>query len=143
MNRGLRAVLLLLGVGALAVMVLGLTGWWWWTQHGPEFESNIKTGVEDGIAFGKHTDQNGCVTEGFGRNRKHPEVEASMLNVFFMTGCLSAAHASEGFCKDVPSPWNNFAAQRWAEQRCAAEGLEAPSCAGMLNTVVTYCQEAE
>jgi hypothetical protein len=140
MSRGMRAVLALLGVSALAVIVMGLTGWWWWTQHGQEFQSNVKTGMEEGRKFGKHTDENGCLAEGFDRNREHPEAEVGMLNAFFMAGCLSDADPSEGFCKEVPSQWNNFAVARWSEKRCTAEGLATPSCAGMLNTVVTHCQ---
>ncbi len=143
MNRGMRAVLLLLGFGVLAVIVFGLAGWWWWTQHGPDFSADVKTGMDEGMTFGKGTDQNGCLAEGFDRNREHPELDTSMLNMFFLTSCLSAAGASEGFCDDVPSQWNGFVVTRWAEKRCSAEGLETPSCAGMLNAVVTHCQRRD
>ena len=77
LNHGLRAVFFILGFGALAFVVFGLTGWWWWSQHGAEFQSNVSNGIEQGIAFGKRTDQDGCLKEGFDRNRRNPDADAN------------------------------------------------------------------
>ncbi len=140
MNRGMRAVLIILGFGALAFVVLGLTGWWWWSQHGAEFQANTMKGIDQGIAFGKLTDQDGCLKEGFDRNHKNPDAVAAQFNLMFLSGCLSTAKPSPEFCQDVPSQWNTFAASRWTTQRCVAEGLNESTCPGMLNALIGHCQ---
>ncbi len=140
MNRGMRAVLVVLGFGALSFVVFGLTGWWWWSQHGKGFASNAQNGINQGVDFGKRTHQDGCLKEGFDRNRRNPDADTGQFNFMFLSGCLIMAKPSPKFCQDVPSQWNTFAASRWTTQRCAAEGLNESTCPGMLNAVIGHCQ---
>ncbi len=141
----MRALLLLLGFGALALLVGAMTIWWWWAQYGSQFQDDLKTGIAAGIEFGKDADQNACLSEAFERNRRrvaaHTEGEAGLEDNFFLSGCLMGASPSKGFCEDVPSQWNAIATTRWTEQRCAAEGLDNSNCAGMLTAVVQTCQQ--
>ncbi len=145
MTRGMRAFLLLLGFGALALLVGVVTVWWWWAQYGTRFQDDVKNGMAAGMEFGKDADQDACLSEAFERNRRrvaaHTEAEAGLEDNFFLSGCLSGASPSKGFCDDVPSQWNAIAATRWTEQRCAAEGLDNANCAGVLTAVVQICQQ--
>jgi hypothetical protein len=144
-NRGLRAFLLLFAFLGLAIVVVGATGWWWWTRHGTGFQADLKEGMAAGMEFGKDADQDACVAESIERSRRSSqdgsEAEHGLRNNFFLAGCLVAAKPSEGFCEEVPTQWNAFAAARWTEQRCAAEGVDSDYCAGMLQAVVNLCQE--
>jgi hypothetical protein len=138
----MRAILLLLGFGALGVIGLGLAGWWWWSQHGTEFQSNITDGVKQGTEFGKGSDSEGCLQEGFERIRRDPQTEIGLSNHMFLVGCLMITKPSPDFCKGVPPSWNQFAVSRWAKQRCESEALSDTGCVGMLSAVADHCSSA-
>ena len=141
-TRGARAILLVVGFTAMAFLLMAALGWWWWSNHRTEFDANFNNGRVQGEAFGKQTDQDGCLRETFDHIRKDSSIIAGIGHNMFLTYCLDEAKASARFCDDVPSPWSAFATAKWSAQRCRAESLENGVCSNVLTAVITECEVA-
>jgi len=141
-NRGARAVLLLLGFVALMVLVMAGIGAWWWSHNGREWKAGFDGGIKEGMAFGKGTDQDGCLAAAFERHRTQPpEAQIGVRNASFLNGCLSVAKPVPNFCDGVPMGWNALAAQRWSERRCADKGIAGNFCPTTLGAVIQVCDQ--
>jgi hypothetical protein len=139
MNRGMRAVLLLLGLGAITVLMFFALGWWL-VSHRPSVSDDRYDAVtKEGKAFGAQTDDRGCLTEAFHRNRAQPDFESTLSNEEFLRQCLRSARATENFCSIVPASALQKHLSQWREDRCAEANVNTTTCPMLLVNVITHC----
>lgn len=81
---------------------------------------------QQGVEFGRQTDQRGCQTEALTRLRtairggdliKRREVQ------LFAYGCFQTCRAATDFCLNAPKEDKFFTAQEWSQEQCQREGF--------------------
>jgi hypothetical protein len=80
----------------------------------------------EGVEFGKRTDQRGCQTEALRRLRaairsgnliKQNEVQ------LFANGCFQTCRATTDFCVNAPKQDSFFGVRAWSQEQCRIEGF--------------------
>lgn len=95
----------------------------------------------EGTEFGKTTDEQGCLDEGFSRARKLAKkgnILDEVGNPEFVSGCLRSSKSTNGFCNDVPEGLGGLMA-KWQEQRCATVDAPLKPCREIFKEVWIYC----
>ncbi len=93
--------------------------------------------VVDGPEFGKTTDQNGCMQQGFARLKgiAKPSIAQVTANHAFMSGCFGTASKTSDFCKDVPSiPYFD-----WIDTECQKLGKNDEACRSSMDEKHGFC----
>ncbi|HEY0461394.1 MAG TPA: hypothetical protein VGC97_19825 [Pyrinomonadaceae bacterium] len=124
---GLTAILAVVGVVSL------------WEYAGaklrsPEIRKINDKGIADGIAFGKNTDQNGCLEKGFTLEEKNNSFDLS--NDYFLEKCLIASRPTPNFCTGVPF----VSGGRWEENECQKIGRDTAQCLAAMSAKRNYCR---
>lgn len=117
---------------ALGLVVLGV-----YVASDQEGAKQYREALAEGPKFGKTTDQEGCVREGFARLAGVPQPSVSQLsaNDRFVRECFGASRPSPGFCDGVPL----FPYGEWVTQKCAEAGKADAVCRGVMDAKHTYC----
>jgi hypothetical protein len=97
----------------------------------------------EGMQFGKHTDQHGCRDEALRRFRnavrsydliKRREVQ------FFIDGCFQTCRPTPDFCQAAPTEDGFFAVRQWSQAQCQKEGLGSDdACLDLFKEVSDVC----
>lgn len=93
--------------------------------------------VKQGPEFGKTTDQNGCMTEGFAQLKGIADPTMSQLsaNQMFVKGCFETARQTPDFCRAVPSvPYLD-----WVETECKRISVPGVACRNVMNAKHKFC----
>ena len=106
--------------------------------------SSIPEKVEnEGVEFGKATDQRGCQDESLRRLRaairNHDLVKRRAVQLFAY-GCFQTSRASADFCANAPHEDAFFANRKWSQSQCEKEGLgDDDGCRGVFMQVSEAC----
>ena len=98
---------------------------------------------QDGVEFGKSTDQQGCQDEAFKRLRgalkRHELVKRREVQVFIY-GCFQSCRPTPGYCANAPKQDEFFANLEWSESQCEKEGFgDDDACSTVFQEVVDVC----
>src|SRR3712207_1104897 len=112
-------VVLIVGGLLLVVVVLAVVGFVYVAQkYGPGLVAAGKQSVEEGRAYGRATDEQGCVDESVARH-KRAEGFAGIINTsIFMNSCLEVSRPTPNFCDAVPRRIDFMKAARWQLDEC-------------------------
>ncbi|MFZ5446606.1 MAG: hypothetical protein ACOZQL_41850 [Myxococcota bacterium] len=140
MPKWLKVVLIILAA-ALGLCCLGSgAAYAWLYRHKDELKDAAKTASQEGRAFGKLHDAEGCVDDGLRRLRAQRGLVEQATNRMFLQACLEVAAKPEGFCRDVPARTDVVAIATWSVQRCAAKGAAGDQdCARLMQVVQRAC----
>lgn len=123
----------------LLVVVLAAGVYWISRQSGPLLAKS-KEAMDEGRRFGASTDNNGCVAETVASYKKEPGFTKAITTQLFLSGCLPASRATEGFCDDVPAQTEIRKSVNWQLDQCARAGLTGDSyCGQLFSPVQKFC----
>lgn len=110
-------------------------------KYGPGLVEAGKQAVSEGQAYGRTTDEQGCVDEAVARH-KRAEGFTDMLNSsLFIRSCLDASSPTPNFCDAVPQRLEFMKAARWQLDECKRYGLSPESqCGQLFQQVQQYCE---
>ena len=130
---GLLLVLLLASVGVIVYVA---------QKYGPQLVEAGKHSLDEGQAYGRKTDEQGCVDESVARH-KRAEGFTDILNTnLFMRSCLEASRPTPNFCDAVPQRIEFMKAARWQLDECKRYGLSPESqCGQLFQQVQQYCEQ--
>ena len=136
-------VLLVVG-GLLVVLVVGavVVGYVVVSKYGPGLMEAGKQTFEEGVEYGRRTDNEGCLNEAAAR-QSHVEGFAGMVrNGVFMQACLENSRPTPGFCDDVPRQLEVLKGVTWQQQQCKRFGLKPEQqCGQLFQGVQRFCEE--
>jgi hypothetical protein len=125
----------------LLVALIAIGGLIYFLSMGPSEDYVEK--MNEGRAFGRSTDQNGCMKEGLSRAKKILvlDTDNSILNDKFVVGCLDTSRASPGFCDNVPGlVLSTF--ENWERKQCKKSGMDPvdTDCKSVFSHQVSFCE---
>lgn len=122
-SRGTKRILIALGVlGVVSIVAIAALGAViYFALDKKQYDAKM----DEGIAFGKTTDQRGCMQEGLARAKKMSGYDINQLtaNQAFVEQCLKLSRPAAGFCDDVPPIWN-LSDSKWEQKQCEKVGLD-------------------
>jgi hypothetical protein len=142
MSKALKWTLLILGVLVLLCLA-GVGGFAWWLNANKEtLKADGDKAKQEGEAFGRATDANGCVTEGLRRLSARSGIMAKALNNLFLEHCLDVAERPSQFCDGVPPNGQIIQSAAWAVQACQERGQGGnQDCGNMMQVVQKACSK--
>ena len=124
--------------GLMAIMaIIGIVSLWEYAGakfRSPEIRRINDKGIADGIAFGKITDQNGCLEKGFTLEEKNNAFDLS--NNYFLEKCFITSRPTPNFCAGVPF----FSGGKWEENECKKIGRDNDACQAAMTAKRIYCR---
>ncbi|HEX7315222.1 MAG TPA: hypothetical protein VF297_14945 [Pyrinomonadaceae bacterium] len=131
---GLLLVLLVVGA-AVAIFFLA-------RSYGPGLVEAGKQTYEEGAAYGRRTDQEGCLNEAVARQARADGFTDLIKNNVFMRACLEASRATPGFCDAVPGRMEFMKSISWQQQQCQRYGLsQEQQCGQLFQQVQQFCEQ--
>jgi len=126
----------------LAASVIGF-GLYWWSHHSHElFEAGRKQ-IEQGEAFGKQTDEQGCLDEAITRYKANRGFSGSISTGLFLRSCLEASRPTPGFCDQVPKQSDILKSARWQIEQAKKAGIDDQYGRQLFTQVQQYCGSKE
>jgi hypothetical protein len=81
---------------------------------------------QEGVAFGKSTDQQGCQDEAFRHLRaaikKNDLLKGHEVSIF-INGCFQSCKPTVGYCTNAPKEDAFFSTLEWSKSQCVKEGF--------------------
>jgi hypothetical protein len=105
--------------------------------------ANGQNAKEAGSATGLRETEQGCLDQGFEREKSGPQEYARLMH--FLEGCLGSAQPSPGFCDDVPPYRATMGAEEekrsraYQEAVCSKEGFTDWQCRASVRVVQLHC----
>lgn len=131
---GVLLVLLVLGAG-VAIFFLART-------YGPGLVEAGKQTYEEGVEYGRRTDQEGCLNEAVARHARAEGLTDMVKNTVFMRSCLEASRPTPGFCDGVPGRLEFMKSIGWQQQQCRRYGLtQEQQCGQLFQQVQQFCEQ--
>lgn len=122
--------------------VVGL-GLYWWSHHKQElFEASEKQ-IEAGEAFGKQTDEQGCLDEAIKRYKENRGFVGSISTGLFLRSCLEASRPTPGFCDQVPKRSEILRSARWQIEQAKKAGIDDMYGKQLFGQLQEYCASKE
>lgn len=143
MHTALKVILI---IGVVIVLLVGAcvgVGVYWWRHHSREFIAAGRQAMDEGRAFGRQTDNDGCMAEAVARARHEQGFGAALNHNLFLRACLEASRPVPGFCSAVPARTEFMKSVRWQQQKCHDAGLAGDAYCGQLFTQVQQFCEAQ
>jgi hypothetical protein len=134
----------LIVAGILFVMFVGLVlaGVYAVRTYGPGLVETGQQGVEQGEAFGRGTDEKGCVAESLARHESAKGFGEMIKANVFLRSCLEASRPTAGFCDDVPGRLEFIKSAQWQSDQCKGHGFEnSTPCKQVFQQVQKFCEQ--
>jgi hypothetical protein len=131
------ALVMITLVGIVAVVFAIASRFTTGKQSSPRMEAKI----QDGVEFGKTTNQQGCIDEGLKRGARQGilDFDDQADNDNFVLGCLESSAPNPGFCDGVPSGVKNIFVD-WTEKKCEKINMPRPICTGVFDQQIRFCE---
>jgi hypothetical protein len=122
----LAAKIILTIVGCLVLFAAGVVGLgaYLWSRHGHELLEAGGKQYDLGVAFGRQTDEAGCLNEAVTRYKANAGVAGSVSIGIFVRACWNVSRPTAGFCDQVPKPLDVFRAVRWQTEQTKKAGVD-------------------
>jgi hypothetical protein len=124
------------------LLIVGVVGFgaYWLSRHKDQLVKSAENARSDGAAFGRATDNQGCLAEALRRHKEHHGFSDAILNNLFIDGCFEASRPTGGFCDGVPRLSELTESVRWRLKRCTEAGLSDSYCGNLFGEVQKYCE---
>ncbi|MFL6332115.1 MAG: hypothetical protein ACJ754_02120 [Pyrinomonadaceae bacterium] len=134
----------LLIVGVLLVVLLvgaGVAAYFLARTYGPGLVEAGKQTMNEGVEYGRRTDNEGCLNEAVARQARTEGFTDMIKNNVFMRACLEASRPTPGFCDTVPRQTEFMKAIAWQQQECRRYGLPPEKqCSQLFQQVQQFCE---
>jgi hypothetical protein len=135
--KALIAVAIIAVVFVVGVVLVGVV---WWSHNKDKFLGSVKEAMTEGRAFGRTTDNQGCVDESLARYKKDPGFGRVISTNLFDTACLETSRPTPGFCNDVPKETEFIKSGQWRVDQCRRVDLSSDSyCKQLFQPVQQFC----
>lgn len=134
---------LLIVAGVIVLLVLGTigAGVYWWAKNKDALFGKAKEAMTEGRAFGRSTDNQGCVDEAISRYKKEPGFGSAIATNLFHKACLEASRPTPGFCNDVPKMMEFMKSTEWHMAQCRRVDLSKDNyCQQLFQPVQEFCE---
>ena len=95
----------------------------------------------EGRAFGRTTDQRGCIAEGLNRAKDFRAIDVGSMVVdqAFVEKCLYSSQKVDGFCQDVPARFGGE--DNWMKEECRKVKMSplGTGCMAPFKAQIQYC----
>lgn len=103
-----------------------------WSRYSGDLAEASRKNIEQGMVFGKQTDQAGCLDEALARYRANRGMASSMATSMFVQGCWRSSRSTPGFCDHVPHPFHVLRSARWQKEQMRRMGLDGDPMGGQI-----------
>jgi hypothetical protein len=136
-------VVLIVGGLLLVLLVVAVVGVVYVAQkYGPGLVAAGKQSMDEGRAYGRGTDEEGCVNEAVSRHKRADGLSAVINNNLFLRTCLDASRPTPHFCDAVPQRMEFMKGARWQLDECKRYGLTPErQCGQLFQQVQQYCDQ--
>ncbi|MDY6890527.1 MAG: hypothetical protein SVU24_02855 [Pseudomonadota bacterium] len=126
-------------------------GWWqalkseWLAGFNAEHAQAAARWRNDGLAFGRQSDQQGCLERTLSRFDGCTGFDCTVNYGRFLRACLESARPSAGFCDAVP-PFREEPSEddkSWARHTCWGRNIRGEGCRLLLREQQLFCGIAE
>jgi hypothetical protein len=141
MSFGAKIVLTIVVCLVLSVVgAVGLGALLWSRHSGALLEAGRKE-TEQGLDFGRQTDEAGCLDQAIARYKGNRGFSGSIATGMFVQGCWSVSRRTAGFCDGVPHPLDVdiFRAARWQKDQARRVGVDEPFGGQIFGQQRAYC----
>jgi hypothetical protein len=135
-------VLLVVGL-VLVVLFAGalVAGYFVVRRYGPGLVEAGKQTYDEGVGYGRRTDNEGCLDEAVARQARAEGFGDIIKNNVFMRACLEASRPTPGFCDTVPRRTEFMKSVGWQQQQCQRYGLsQDKQCGQLFQQVQQFCE---
>ena len=136
-------VLLIVGVLVVLLMVGGVVAAYFLARaYGPGLMEAGQQTYNEGVEYGKRTDNEGCLNEAAARQARVEGFTDMVRNGIFMQSCLEASRPTPGFCDGVPRQMEIMKGVAWQQQQCKRFGLTTEQqCGQLFQGVQRFCEK--
>lgn len=106
-----------------------------------EINETAKSSANEGTAFGRTTDENGCLLEAVNRLNIENSISDKAKIHLFLAYCIRTSKPSAGFCSNIPARTAIIDTAKWAQKRCNDIGSKNEDCVEIMSTVQRVCTE--
>jgi hypothetical protein len=121
-----------------AVGAVGLGAYLWSRHSGALLEAGRKQ-TEQGLAFGRQTDESGCLDQAIARYKSNRGVVGSVATSLFVQACWRASRPTPGFCDHVPKPFDVIRGGRWQIEQAQRAGIRDQFGGQIFGQQQAYC----
>lgn len=139
MKTGLRITLIIAGLLAGFVVLLGGGAWLWWKNNEAALRAEAEQASASAQRFGREHRQQQCLPEALKRSAACGDFACRMAQSAFTGVCLAVAAPSDGLCEGVPAADSLVDVTRWTMARCEADGVKASCPAEIYSQLAHYC----
>ena len=135
-------VLLILGVLLVFLIIGSVVAFFFLARtYGPGLVQAGKQTFEEGAAYGKSTDEQGCLDEAVARHQRAEGLADAIKLSVFMRACLESSKTTPGFCESVPGRMEFMKSIAWQQQQCRHYGLSPErQCGQLFQQVQQFCE---
>ena len=110
-----------------------------WSRYSGDLAEASRKNVEQGMAFGRQTDQAGCLDEAIARYKANRGLSGSLATGLFEQGCFRVSQPTAGFCTGVPHPADILRGGRWQMEQSRKAGIYDQFSGQVFAQVQAYC----
>jgi hypothetical protein len=142
MSSFLKALIVVI-IGIIVLIVIaGTIMYFWWEKNKQDLLEAAEAVRQEGIDFGKTTDNQGCLIEAVSRQKQKPGFKKTIAINMFLQICLEHSRPTPGFCDNVPKVDEIVKTTKWTLEQCKQVGLSSDSsCSQLFQKVQWYCEE--
>jgi hypothetical protein len=113
-------------VGCLVLFVVGAIGIGavLWSRHGHDLLEAGGRQYEQGLAFGRQSDEAACLDAALTRYKGNRGMTGSLAAGVFVGACWQRSRPTPGFCDGVPKPLDLLRAARWQTEQAKKAGID-------------------
>jgi len=138
----LKVLLIIGGLIVLLIIVTVVAGVIVVRRYGPQLVEMGKQTVEEGVQYGRRTDNEGCLNEAVARHSRAEGFGDMVKNGIFLRTCLDASRPTPGFCDDVPRQIEFIKGAQWQLKQCKRYGLPPEKqCGQLFQQVQQFCEQ--
>ena len=113
-------------VVCLLLCVIGTVGLgaYLWSRYGRGMVESTEKQHDQGLAFGRQTDESGCLNEAIARYKRNGGFTGYMPAGAFVQSCWRSSRPTDGFCDQVPKPFDLLTGARWKRAQASRVGID-------------------
>ena len=139
MSLAAKIILTIVVCFVLAVVAAIAAGALLWSRHGEDLLQAGARQYEQGAAFGRDTDESGCLEAAITRYKGDRGLSGSLAAGVFVRSCWKTSRPTAGFCDGVPTPLDLLRGARWQRDQARKAGIDEQFGGQIFSQLRAYC----
>lgn len=119
----------------LVIAGLLFAGFYSIRNHSLRVSEETKATRDAGAAYGRTTDNEGCITRAFDLEKQYATFDFSRM---WVAECLATSRETPNFCDGVPGPLKDL---NWDKLQCQKIGRDSPLCHAAYSGKQWFCEK--